>query len=60
MQMALFPELEPVQTPKKRGRGRDKAGIDPTAIDSDSMREATTLDRVHVAMLLQAGGQTNA
>jgi len=24
------------------------------------MREATTLDRVHAAMLLQAGGQSNA
>ncbi len=60
MQMALFPEIGPVQPIKKRGRGRGKIAIDPAAMDSDSMREATTLDRVHAAMLLQAGGQTNA
>jgi len=60
LQMNLFPELEKASPPKIRGRGRGKIAIDPSAIDSDSMREATTLDRVHAAMLLQAGGQTNA
>jgi putative DNA methylase len=60
MQMKLFPELEKLNPPKIRARGRGKISIDPSAIDSDSMRQATTLDRVHAAMLLQAGGQTNA
>nr|MBC8360095.1 DUF1156 domain-containing protein [Candidatus Desulfatibia profunda] len=60
LQMKLFPELEKLSPPKIRGRGRGKIAIDPAAIDSDSMRQATTLDRVHAAMLLQAGGQTNA
>jgi len=60
LQRTLFPELEKARPPKIRGRGRGKISIDPSAIDSDSMRRATTLDRVHAAMLLQAGGQTNA
>ncbi|MFH1620455.1 MAG: DUF1156 domain-containing protein [bacterium] len=60
LQRTLFPELEKARPPKIRGRGRGKITIDPSAIDSDSMRKATTLDRVHAAMLLQAGGQTNA
>ena len=60
LQMKLFPELEKIRPPKVRGRGRGKISIDPSAIDSDSLRQATTLDRVHAAMLLQAGGQTNA
>jgi len=60
LQRTLFPELEKIKTPKIRGRSRGKISIDPSAMDSDSMRQATTLDRVHAAMLLQAGGQTNA
>jgi putative DNA methylase len=60
LQMKLFPELEKLNPPKIRARGRGKIAIDPSGIDSDSMRQATTLDRVHAAMLLQAGGQTNA
>ncbi len=60
LQMKLFPELEKISPPKIRGRGRGKIAIDPSSIDSDSLRQATTLDRVHAAMLLQAGGQTNA
>jgi hypothetical protein len=42
-------------TPK---RGRKKAGIADEALKT--RREATTLDRVHAAMLLQAGGRSNA
>jgi len=60
LQMKLFPEFEKVKPPKIRSRGRGKISIDPSAIERDSMLEATTLDRVHAAMLLQAGGQTNA
>jgi hypothetical protein len=60
LQRSLFPELEKARPPKIRGRGRGKITIDASALDSDSIRKATTLDRVHAAMLLQAGGQTNA
>jgi adenine-specific DNA methylase len=59
-QISLFPEMERVREPIIRGRGRGKINIDPSAIESNSIREATTLDRVHAAMLLQAGGQANA
>jgi hypothetical protein len=54
-QMALFPE--PAAPPRVRGRGR-RANV----ADSDlaTRREATTLDRVHAAMLLQASGRANA
>lgn len=60
LQLALFPEMEQDQIPRSRGRGRRKVTIDPTAVDGESMRKATALDRVHAAMLLQAGGQANA
>jgi putative DNA methylase len=56
----LFPEMEAAPKVRRgvgaaaggrrRGLGRDLAAA----------REATTLDRVHAAMLLQAGGRTNA
>jgi hypothetical protein len=39
-------------------RGRKKAGVADEALKT--RREATTLDRVHAAMLLQAGGRANA
>ena len=43
---------------KLLGRGRKpRVSIDT---DSTGFQEATTLDRVHAAMLLQAGGQPNA
>jgi hypothetical protein len=59
IQLNLLSELEqPI--PKIRGRGRRKITIDPSAVEDARLREATTLDRVHAAMLLQAGGQTNA
>lgn len=60
LQRSLFPELEKVKPKKIRGRGRGKISIDPSVIDSENMQQATTLDRVHAAMLLQASGQTNA
>jgi putative DNA methylase len=60
-QYTLFPDQEhvpdaPLKT-RKSGKGRRKGGSSeaPTA-----PREATTLDRVHAAMLLQAGGQATA
>jgi len=60
-QQGLFNEFEEKQTIKLRGRGhRRKAILDPSDIDLQGNNEATTLDRVHAAMLLQAGGQANA
>jgi hypothetical protein len=63
LQGALFSEME--INPKGRGRAvphRAHTGVQFS--DSDQSlgtdREATTLDRVHAAMLLQAGGRTNA
>jgi hypothetical protein len=60
LQQVLFPELEKDRTPKTRGRGRRKAIMAPGDVELQSERDATTLDRVHAAMLLQAGGQANA
>jgi len=61
LQQVLFPELEEDHAPKIRGRGRRrKAVMDAGDIELQGEREATTLDRVHAAMLLQAGGQANA
>ncbi len=58
-QLALFPGM--VQAPRPRSRAtRRKALIDPGDLETRTDREATTLDRVHAAMLLQASGQTNA
>ncbi len=59
LQLALFPDLDENRAPKIRGRkgGRIGAG---TELEMKKDQEATTLDRVHAAMLLQAGGQANA
>lgn len=59
LQHVLFPELEEKSAPKIRDR-RGRIAVDATDIDIQKNREATTLDRIHAAMLLQAGGQTNA
>jgi len=60
LQGLLFPEME--AAPKVRGaRGRGRGGaVDVSDERLAAAREATTLDRVHAAMLLQAGGRTNA
>jgi putative DNA methylase len=55
MQMSLFAEVE--TAPKVRGRRKSKKDGD---ISFNEKREATTLDRLHAAMLLQKGGQTTA
>ncbi len=57
LQLTLFPQAE--RAPKVRGRrGKTRVSISDEALHH--RREATTLDRVHAAMLLQAGGQANA
>jgi len=58
-QLTLFPDREENVTVKGRGRSKAKPG----AVSDESLhtrREATTLDRVHAAMLLQKGGRANA
>ena len=55
MQMSLFPEAE--STPNVRGRRKSRKEAE---VSFDERREATTLDRLHAAMLLQKNGQTNA
>jgi hypothetical protein len=61
-QADLFPELAaPSSAPavKGRGKGRPKKAAGSME-DLEARRGATTLDRVHAAMLLQAGGASNA
>jgi putative DNA methylase len=57
VQGMLFPEMEAQKTPRVRGSRRH------ITIGDEHVRthkEATTLDRVHAAMLLQASGKSNA
>lgn len=59
-QMVLFPDDE-VAVPAVKVRGRKKAAsAGTTSAPAPTRREATTLDRVHAAMLLQRSGQSNA
>jgi putative DNA methylase len=61
LQGMLFPEME--AAPTVRGRAvRSRSGRMGEVSDQShaAAREATTLDRVHAAMLLQASGRTNA
>ncbi len=57
-QIALFPD-ETEAAPKVKGRGR-RADTSVPDEKLASRREATTLDRVHAAMLLQKAGRTSA
>lgn len=61
LQGMLFPDMQqavPIRNPRRsRAMG---AGVDVSEESLAAAREATTLDRVHAAMLLQAGGRTNA
>lgn len=52
----LFPQ--PEEPPRVRSPRRGRANVPDEALRS--RREATTLDRVHAAMLLQASGRSNA
>ena len=58
-QLMLFPQLRKEEIPKIKGRKKKSEG----EISDDALkarREATTLDRVHAAMLLQSSGRANA
>jgi putative DNA methylase len=61
-QLLLFPEQSRVRegaVPASRGRGR-RPSRDREAAAAEPRAEATTLDRVHAAMLLQASGHAAA
>jgi adenine-specific DNA methylase len=62
LQRLLFPELEAVPRSHRKGSGSlgRMTSIEVSDESLAAAREATTLDRVHAAMLLQAGGRTNA
>jgi adenine-specific DNA methylase len=63
LQGMLFPDVQPGAAPTVRGRGRGFRKRGDAEVSDESLaaaQEATTLDRVHAAMLLQAGGRTNA
>jgi adenine-specific DNA methylase len=61
LQHVLFPEMEEKRAARGRSRGgRRKALMQPGDLELQTNWQATTLDRVHAAMLLQAAGQTNA
>ena len=56
-QLSLFPDEAPtIRGRARRGRRASVAAVD----DTENRRNATTLDRVHAAMLLQASGRTEA
>lgn len=61
IQPLLFQEMQDAQPVKAKSRGRGKKPImEASDLDIQNQMQATTLDRVHAAMLLQAGGQSNA
>jgi hypothetical protein len=57
LQLGLFPDRPDGAPEVKSKKVKGKKGTDK---EVKTNREATTLDRVHAAMLLQAGGRTNA
>ena len=56
LQRSLFPESDPAPRPRRGGKALRGGGGD----GEPPARDATALDRVHAAMLLQAGGHSNA
>ena len=61
LQRMLFPDMEAAPTVRRRSRGHGTLGGVQVSDESlAAAREATTLDHVHTAMLLQSGGRTNA
>jgi putative DNA methylase len=65
-QLTLFPEARVDAAPRIRGRRRsarqkrDGQETGSTDVSYSAKREATTLDRVHAAMVLQSSGRANA
>jgi hypothetical protein len=62
-QLTLFPQRTEGVVPEIKGRGGKRKKKSTGAVSDEALRtrhEATTLDRIHAAMLLQASGRTNA
>jgi putative DNA methylase len=59
IQQVLFPELQEERAPFIRSHKKGRMVGDLSA-EAAAQAGVTTLDRVHAAMLLQAGGQANA
>jgi putative DNA methylase len=59
-QLSLFPEERQPELKVRERRGRSMATETGRDHALNAPREATTLDRVHAAMLLQASGRANA
>jgi len=60
-QLFLFPQSTRDLAPEIKGRGRRKKSAGEVSDETlKTQRGATTLDRVHAAMLLQASGRANA
>ena len=57
LQLDLFPDLDTLPAPKRRGRRKATGDWDDTELKRP---EATTLDKVHAAMLLQRAGKAHA
>ena len=60
LQGVLFPDQLEERTVTLRPRGRGRVIVNEAGVEHHTGKEATTLDRIHAAMLLQAGGQANA
>ena len=62
LQMRLFPTLDAAPRLRKRRRGKKAIlDVDPTQTGAElQTTDATVLDRVHAAMLLQSSGHANA
>ncbi len=60
VQLALFAGREEGAVPEIRGKSRQRKGVLLSEETMKAHRGATTLDRVHAAMLLQASGRANA
>ena len=62
LQMRLFPTLDAAPRLRKRRRGKKALlDVDPTQTGAElQTTDATVLDRVHAAMLLQSSGHANA
>jgi len=59
-QLTLFPEKTDAAPTIKGNKGRGRKAKGQSDSELKARQEATTLDRVHAAMLLQASGRTNA
>ena len=59
-QLTLFPDKMDAAPKIKGKKGRSKKAKNQSESELNARNEATTLDRVHAAMLLQASGRTNA